>query len=77
MELHESIKPTLVETVIKETKDFRLRLEKHHCSMPVGTISVNLINECLDKEGTVWQSSTYNFCLTEKEIQHLCYCLGQ
>jgi hypothetical protein len=71
--LHESIK--LKEIVIKESEGFRLRLQKWEVLSPKGTYAVNFVNESLDEDGNVWQSSTYNFFMTEEEIDNLCVCL--
>lgn len=75
MELHESIRHTLVETTIKESEGFRLRMEKHEVISPKGTYSVDLIQESLDEDGEIYQDSTYSFFMTKEEIQHLCYAL--
>ena len=55
--------------VVKENKNFRLRVEKNPCSNPVDLYSINFISECIDDHGKITDTNTYNFFLTEKEIQ--------
>jgi len=68
--LHESIK--VKDVTIKQSEGFRLRLQKWEVLSPKGTYAVNFINESLDEDGEVWQSSTYNFFMTNEEIDALC-----
>ena len=77
MELHESIAHTRKEMTIKESEGFRLRLVKHEVLSPKGLMSVDFINESLKQDGTVGQSSTYNFFMTEEELQSLAFGLTQ
>jgi hypothetical protein len=76
MELHESIAATKTEMVITETEGFRLRLEKWQVSSPKGLFAVNLIQESLDEDGDVFDTSTYNFHMTKSELQALAYGLS-
>jgi len=71
MELHESVAHTRKEMTIKETAGFRLRLEKHEVISPKGLYSVDLINEMLKIDGTIQDTSTYNFFMTKEELQVL------
>jgi hypothetical protein len=71
MELHESIAHTKKEVTIKETEGFRLRMEKWESLSPKGLFAVDLIQESLDEEGRVRYSSTYNFNMTQDELQTL------
>lgn len=73
MELHESIAHTRKEMTIKESEGFRLRLVKHEVISPKGLMSVDFINESLKQDGTVGQTSTYNFFMTKEELQSLAY----
>lgn len=75
MELHEHVKKTFVETTIKETEGFRLRMEKWEAVSPKGLFAVNLVQESLDEDGDVWNTSTYNFNMTKEELQRLAYVL--
>ena len=77
MELHESIRHTKVETTIKESEGFRLRMEKWESISPKGLFAIDLIQESLDEDGNVQYTSTYNFNMTKDEIQHLAYVLTQ
>ena len=74
-ELHESVASTAKEMVIIETETFRLRMEKFECLSPKGTFNIDLINESLDKNGVVKDSSTYNFFMTKSELNSLAYAL--
>ena len=73
MELHESIAHTRKEMTIKESEGFRLRLVKHEVLSPQGLMSVDFINESLKQDGTVGQTSTYNFFMTKEELQALAF----
>jgi len=77
MQLHESIAHTRKEMVIKESEGFRLTLVKHEVISPKGLMSVDFINESLKQDGTVGQTSTYNFFMTHEELQALAYGLTQ
>lgn len=75
-QLHPEVLKTLKTATIKESEGFRLRMEKWEAISPKGLVSVNLIQESLDEEGEIWQTSTYNFNMTKDEIQSLAYCLN-
>lgn len=73
MELHESIAHTRKEMTIKESEAFRVRMVKHEVISPAGLFSLDLIQESFDKEGKVFQTSTYNFFMDKTELQALAY----
>jgi hypothetical protein len=73
MELHESVAHTRKEMVIKESEGFRLTLVKHEVISPKGLMSIDFINESLKSDGTVGQTSTYNFFMTKEELQSLAF----
>lgn len=73
MELHESVAHTKKEMVIKESEGFRLTLVKHEVVSPKGLMSIDFINESLKADGSVGQTSTYNFFMTKEELQALAY----
>jgi len=75
MELHESVRSTLVEATIKESEGFRVRMEKWEVLSPKGLYSINLINETLDEDGIVKDASTYNYFMSKEELQALAYVL--
>ena len=70
MELHESVRDTYKEMVIKEHPGFRLTLKKHEVLSPKGLFSVDMVQESL-KDGEVVDSQTYNFFMTKEEMQTL------
>ena len=72
MELHESVKDSYKEMVIKESEGFRLKLNKHEVLSPKGLFSINMIQESL-KDGVVVDSQAYNFFMTKDECQALAY----
>ena len=74
--LHPDVLKTLKEVTIKESEGFRLRMEKWEAISPKGLFSVNLIQESLNEDGEVWNSSTYNFNMTKEEIRALTDCLN-
>jgi len=70
MELHESVRDTYTEHVIKEHPGFRLKLKKHEVLNPKGLFSINMVQESL-KDGDVVESQTYNFFMTKDEMATL------
>ncbi len=72
-ELHDSVKHTAKEMIIKESEGFRLRMEKWEAISPKGLFAVDLIQESLKEDGTVAYSSTYNFNMTKEELQALAH----
>jgi hypothetical protein len=71
MKLHESIAATCKDVTIKENSAFRVRMVKHEVLSPKDLFSIDLIQENLKQDGTVDQSSTYNFFMTNEELQKL------
>ena len=71
MELHESVRDTYKEMIIKNDIGFRLVLKKHEVRSPKGLFSVNIIQESLKTDGTISDSQTYNFFMTKEELQAL------
>lgn len=59
------------EFTVKENKAFRLRVKSQKCLSPADLNSVEFINECFDKNGELDFTSTYNFFVTDEEIQLL------
>ena len=74
-QLHESVAHTAKEAVIKESEGFRVRLEKHEVLSPKGLFSIDLINESFDKNGKLVDASTYNYFMTQEELQKLAFAL--
>jgi hypothetical protein len=58
--------------VVKEDQAFRLRVESWEAMAPKGLLSVNFIQECLNKDGEVDFSSTYSYNMTKEDIANLC-----
>ena len=58
--------------VVKEDKAFRMRVESWEAVAPKGLLSVNFIQECLNKDGEVDFSSTYSYNMTKEDIANLC-----
>jgi len=71
-QLHESIKDTYKEMVIKEHEGFRLVLKKHECVAPTGLFALDLEQQHL-KDGDIVDACTYNFFMTKEELQTLAY----
>ena len=57
---------------IKESPAYRVRVESWECVLPKGLLAVDIIQESLNKEGKVADTSTYNFHMTRDEIKRLC-----
>ena len=71
-QLHESVKNTYKEMVIKEHAGFRLVLKKHEVISPKGLFALDLEKQHL-KDGEVVDSCTYNFFMDKEELQALAY----
>lgn len=70
-EVNEFVKVTK-EFIVKEHESFRLRVKMWKCLSPSDLNSLEFTQECLDKDGNVDFDSTYNFFLTDEEIERLC-----
>jgi hypothetical protein len=57
---------------VKENPAFRVRVESWESVSPKGLLAVDIIQECLDDDGAVTESSSYNFHMTRNEIETLC-----
>jgi hypothetical protein len=57
---------------VKEDAAFRLRVESWNPTAPTDILAINFIQECLNKDGEVDFSSTYNYTLTKEELNTLC-----
>ena len=71
MELHESVRDSYKEMVIKEHPGFRLTLKKHEVLSPKGLFSIDMVQESLKEDGTVFDSQVYNFFMTKEEMKTL------
>jgi hypothetical protein len=67
---HESLE--VKNFTVKEDAAFRLRVESWEALAPAGIISVNFIQECLNKDGGVDFTSTYSYNMTKEDITKLC-----
>jgi hypothetical protein len=70
MMLHESIRDTYTETIIKDHEGFRLVLKKHEVLNPKGLFSIDLEQQSL-KDGKVTDTAVYNFFMTKEEMSTL------
>ena len=61
----------LREFTIKEDTAFRLRVRMWDCLSPRELKSVEFINECIGKDGEVDFRSTYEFYMTQEELNKL------
>ena len=68
--LHESIRDTYTETVIKDHDGFRLVLKKHEVLNPKGLFSVDFEQQSL-KDGEITDTAVYNFFMTKEEMSTL------
>jgi len=57
-------------SIIKENAGYRLLLKKNSCLLPKGLNNVELIGEQL-KDGEVVNTSTYQFFMTQDELNTL------
>lgn len=68
--LHADLK--VKEFTIKENAGFRMRVRSWEVINPAGLHNIDFIQECLNEDGKVGLSSTYNFHMTKEEIKTLC-----
>jgi hypothetical protein len=66
---HESL--NIKKFTVKEDKAFRVRVEAWEAVNPKGILALDVIQECINDNGEVDFTSTYNFHLTKEEIQVL------
>ena len=59
------------EFIVKEDQAFRLRVKSWKCQRPNDLNAVEFIQECIDKDGNVDFTSTYNFFMTDEEMATL------
>jgi len=71
MELHESVKGTYTETLIKDQEGFRLVLKKHEVLSPKGLLSINMEQQTLGLNGEIRDTAVYNFFMTREEVATL------
>jgi hypothetical protein len=65
--LHESVKNTYRETIVKEHDGFRLVVKQHEVINPKGLFSVNFEQQSL-KDGEIIDIAVYNFFMTKEEM---------
>jgi hypothetical protein len=71
MKLHESVRNTYKEIVIKDHEGFRLVLKKHEVLSPKGLFSVDFEQQTLGLNGEVRDTAVYNFFMTKDEMATL------
>ena len=59
------------EFIVKENEGFRLRVKSWKCKNPSNVNAIEFIQESKDKEGKIDMASTYQFFMTDEEIQTL------
>jgi hypothetical protein len=67
---------TVKEVTVKESEGFRLRIRSWKCIAPADVNSLEFIQESLNSDGTVAQTSTYNFFMTDSELNTLADCIS-
>ena len=59
------------EFTVKEQAGFRIRVEYWPCLRPGELYAINFVQESLDEDAIVKDTSTYNFFMTVEEINKL------
>jgi hypothetical protein len=59
-----------MKTIIKDKEYFRLTLKKEPCLMPTGLNNIEMVGEQI-KDGEVVGTSTYQFFMTQEELNTL------
>ena len=72
--LHESVRDTYKEMIVKEHEGFRLVLKKHEVLSPRGLFSIDIEQQSL-KDGEVVDVATYNYFMTKEELSNLAQAL--
>lgn len=72
--LHESVRDTYKEIVVKEHEGFRLVLKKHEVLSPKGLFSIDFEQQSL-KDGKIVDTATYNYFMTSDELSTLAQAL--
>ena len=67
---HESL--NVKSFTVKEDAAYRVRVEAWEALAPAGVLSINVIQECLNKHGDVDFASTYSYNMTRAELTTLC-----
>lgn len=62
----------MIEAVIKESNGFKLSMKKWKCLRPTDTNAIEFIQQSKNKDGDVDMTSTYQFFMTDDELQLLC-----
>jgi hypothetical protein len=57
---------------VKEGEAYRVRVESWEAVIPKDMLSVNFVQECLNKDGEVDFASTYSYNVTRAELTTLC-----
>ena len=58
----------MTETIVKDTAGFQLRVKKWECLSPQGLFAVNFIQATKDKDGNIDNESTYEFFMSQDDI---------
>jgi hypothetical protein len=59
------------EFIIKDQPGFRIRVRTWKCVRPTDLNALDFVQEILDATGNVESTSTYNFLLSDAELQSL------
>jgi len=63
--------PVTKEFLIKDEQGFKIKVRSWKCSTPVDLNSIEFVNMSYNNNGDLIDKSTYNFFLTDAEIQNL------
>lgn len=62
-----------IELVVKEDKAFRLKIRQWKAINPDTLNALEFVQECLDKDGNVDFTSTYQYNLSDDELKQLAH----
>jgi hypothetical protein len=65
-----------MKAIIKENEGFRLTLKKEPCLMPKGLNNIEMVGEQL-KDGKITSASTYQFFMTQEQMNNLAKALTE
>ena len=65
------------EFIAHETDGYRLRVTKHECLRPEGLLQVCFIRDLKNMDGSIESSSTYEFFMTQEQLNQLAKVLTQ
>lgn len=65
------MKVSKTDLIVKDEKAFRLRVRHWKADSPENLNAIEFVQECIDKDGAVDFTSTYQYNLTDNDLKQL------